>query len=52
MDYDVIVLGGGGAGLSAAVSAQAVGARVLLVEAGDHLGGSTAMSAGGCATGG
>lgn len=46
MDYDVIVLGGGGAGLAAAVSAQAAGARVLLVEAGDHLGGSTAMSAG------
>jgi succinate dehydrogenase/fumarate reductase flavoprotein subunit len=46
VDHEVIVLGGGGAGLAAAVTAQAAGARVLLVEAGDHLGGSTAMSAG------
>lgn len=46
VDYDVVVLGGGGAGLAAAVTAQAAGSRVLLVEAGDQLGGSTALSAG------
>ncbi|HEY3632649.1 MAG TPA: FAD-dependent oxidoreductase [Jatrophihabitantaceae bacterium] len=46
MDFDVIVLGGGGAGLAAAVTARAAGSRVLLVEAGPQLGGSTAMSAG------
>lgn len=46
MDYDVIVLGGGGAGLAAAVTARAAGRTVLLVEAGEQLGGSTAMSAG------
>lgn len=46
MDYDVIVLGGGGAGLAAAVEASARGAAVLLLEAADELGGSTGMSAG------
>lgn len=46
MDHDVIVLGGGGAGLAAAVTAATAGSRVLLAEAADHLGGSTAMSAG------
>lgn len=46
MEYDVIVLGGGGAGLAAAVEASAQGASVLLLEAAEQLGGSTAMSAG------
>ena len=46
VDYDVIVLGGGGAGLAAAVEASARGAAVLLLEAAGELGGSTRMSAG------
>lgn len=46
MDYDVIVIGGGGAGMSAAIEAADRGARVLIVEAGDRLGGSTALSGG------
>ena len=45
-DYDVIIIGAGGAGLSAAVSANALGGRVLLVEAGSQIGGSTALSGG------
>lgn len=45
-DYDVIVVGAGGAGLSAAHEAAKAGARVLLCEAGDRTGGSTAMSGG------
>src|SRR5262245_31132737 len=45
-DYDVIVLGGGGAGLAAANEAGAAGARVLLVDAADRLGGSTRLSHG------
>jgi len=45
-DYDVIVIGGGGAGMCAAVEAHDAGARVLLVEAAAKLGGSTALSGG------
>jgi len=45
-DTDVIVIGGGGAGMCAAIEACDAGARVLLVEAGARLGGSTALSAG------
>jgi succinate dehydrogenase/fumarate reductase flavoprotein subunit len=44
--FDVAVIGAGGAGMSAAVMAAADGARVLLVEATAHLGGTTALSAG------
>ncbi len=38
-DFDVLVLGGGGAGLAAAVGAARCGARTLLVERGGSLGG-------------
>jgi succinate dehydrogenase/fumarate reductase flavoprotein subunit len=43
--YDVIVLGAGGAGMSAALFAAIEGAKVLLVEATDKVGGTTAYSA-------
>lgn len=43
---DVVVLGAGGAGMSAAVYAAIDGARVLLVESTGHVGGTTAYSAG------
>ena len=44
--YDVIVIGAGGAGMAAAVAAADHGARVLLLEADAHVGGSTALSGG------
>ena len=43
---DVLVIGGGGAGLAAAIEAAAHGARVILVEKGPALGGSTGWSVG------
>lgn len=45
-DYDVIIVGAGGAGLAAALTAAASGRRVLLVEASDRVGGSTSLSGG------
>ena len=45
-DYDLIVVGGGGAGLSGAVTAAEAGLKVLVLEAEDKLGGSTGHSEG------
>jgi NADPH-dependent 2,4-dienoyl-CoA reductase/sulfur reductase-like enzyme len=45
-DYDVVVVGGGGAGLAAALAARESGESVLIIEAGDKPGGSSAMSGG------
>lgn len=45
-EYDVIVVGGGGSGLAAAIEARAAGARVLLLEKNATPGGSTAWSVG------
>ena len=44
--FDVIVVGGGGAGLAAAIEARALGRDVLLLEKNERLGGSTAWSIG------
>ncbi|MBP3521414.1 MAG: FAD-dependent oxidoreductase [Oscillospiraceae bacterium] len=43
---DVLVIGGGGAGLSAAISAAQNGAKVTLIEKSSFLGGNTFMAGG------
>ncbi len=43
---DVVVIGGGGAGLAAAIEAASAGAEVALIEKNDSLGGTTALAVG------
>ncbi|WP_394999713.1 FAD-dependent oxidoreductase [Sphingomonas sp.] len=45
-DYDVVVLGSGAAGLTAALTAADHGAKVLVVEKGEKVGGTSAWSGG------
>ena len=45
-DADVIVVGGGGSGLTAAIFAREAGARVILLEKHDEVRGSTGLSIG------
>jgi len=44
--YDVVVIGGGGAGLAAAITAASLGRSVLVLEHTDKIGGTTAISGG------
>ena len=44
-DYDLIIVGGGGAGLAAGIMARKAGASVMVLEADSKLGGATAWSA-------
>ncbi|MCU1639797.1 MAG: 3-oxosteroid 1-dehydrogenase [Nocardia sp.] len=46
-DYDVVVVGSGAAGMTAALTAAHRGLRVVLIEKAAHFGGSTARSGGG-----
>ena len=44
---DVLVVGSGGGGMTAALAADAFGLDTLVIEKGSHFGGSTALSGGG-----
>jgi 3-oxosteroid 1-dehydrogenase len=45
-DYDLVVIGAGGAGLTAALTAHDAGANVVIVEKSDYVGGTFAYSTG------
>ena len=45
-EFDLVVIGAGGAGMSAALIGAIDGARVLLVERTEYVGGTTAYSGG------
>ena len=47
--WDVVVMGGGTAGLFAGIAAARLGAKTLIVERGGHLGGNIATAAGAAA---
>ncbi|MFT3864968.1 MAG: FAD-binding protein [Solirubrobacterales bacterium] len=47
VEVDLLVVGSGGAGMTAAMAAKAAGLETLLVEKADRFGGSTALSGGG-----
>lgn len=46
VDYDLIVIGAGGAGLAGAIWAAEAGCKVMILESEDRVGGSTALSDG------
>ena len=45
-ETDVLIIGGGGAGTSAAIEAADAGAKVMILEAASDAGGSTALAGG------
>ena len=45
-ETDVLIVGGGGAGISAAIEAADAGAKVIVLEAASEAGGSTALAGG------
>jgi succinate dehydrogenase/fumarate reductase flavoprotein subunit len=48
MEYDLVVVGSGSSGMTAAVVSAHLGLKVLLVEKTEYIGGISALSGGGC----
>jgi flavocytochrome c len=48
VEAEIAIIGGGGAGMAAGIEACAAGAKIALVEQFDDLGGTAAISGGGC----
>ena len=48
VEADIAIIGGGGAGIAAAIEASDAGAKVALIEQSDTLGGTAIISGGGC----
>ena len=48
VEADIAIIGGGGAGIPAAIEAGDAGAKIVLLEQADTLGGTAAISGGGC----
>ena len=48
IETDVVIIGSGGAGLAAAIEAHNAGAKTVIVEQSETLGGASIISGGGC----
>ncbi len=48
IDVDIVIIGGGGAGVAAAIEAADAGATTVVLEQTEELGGTAAISGGGC----
>ncbi|TMA64725.1 MAG: FAD-binding protein [Deltaproteobacteria bacterium] len=48
LQTDVVIIGGGGAGIPAAIEADKAGAKAIVLEAAAECGGTAAISGGGC----
>lgn len=48
VNTDVLIIGSGAAGVTAAIEAREAGADVIVLDKSDHLGGAAAISGGGC----
>ena len=49
-EYDVVVVGSGGAGFAAAITAKSMGSDTVILEKGTYVGGTTLVSGGGMYT--
>lgn len=48
LEVDVVIIGGGGAGIPAAIEVARAGAKAIVLEQAESLGGTAAISGGGC----